>query len=526
MQTLRCLTGLWLLLLLAASVLGGAVPGQVPEDDDEGMHPHLEDNARTAPEPRIKAEKTHEYWLSASKQHILEKLSYVRNTQRAKNIILFLGDGMGLATLAAARSYMGGEELKLAFEEFPYTGLSKTYCVDKIVPDSASTSTSYLCGVKANYGTIGVNAHIKRGDCVAMANQTNHVFSVAKWAMDAGKAAGLVTTTRVTHASPSGVYAHTADREWENNAVLEEACGEQAKGLDDIAVQLIHGEVGSKLKVMLGGGRRNFMDPQFYDKGRRTDGRNLVEEFEAMSERNTYVKNRKKLLKVNATETDRLLGLFTKSHMHYHLEQLADPENTEPTLEEMTEKAIEMLETEENGYFLFVEGGKIDISHHDTMARIALDETAELSKAVARARKMTSEKDTLIVVTSDHSHTFSLGGYQKRGSDIFGKAKSKGTDGKPYLALSYANGKSFETYYNTQTHERVDLMTLFAEDPDPAQLFPATAPLESETHGGEDVGVFASGPWAHLFTGVYEQNTIPHMLAYAACVGDGQKACD
>lgn len=137
---------------------------------------------------------------------------------------------------------------------------------------------------------------------------------------------------------------------------------------------------------------------------------------------------------------------------------------------------------------------------------------------------MTSKKDTLIVVTSDHSHTFSVGGYQPRGSDIFGEAESKGTDGKSYLALSYANGKSFESFYDTEANERVDPLTLLSDDA--AQLFPATAPLESETHGGEDVGVFASGPWAHLFTGVYEQNTIPHMLAFAACVGDGKTACD
>ncbi|KAM8710428.1 hypothetical protein ACLKA7_017101 [Drosophila subpalustris] len=520
MWTLKFLC-LW---LLAATVWAGAVPGQPPLDDDDDMHPDLQQIHSRTTARGLKKEKTQEYWLEASKEHILEKLEYVRNEKKAKNIILFLGDGMGLATLAAARNYIGGEEQKLSFEQFPYTGLSKTYCVDKIVPDSASTSTSYLCGVKANYGTIGVNAHVRRGDCLAMANTTNHVFSIAKWAMDAGKAAGFVTTTRVTHASPSGNYAHTADREWENNALLEEACGDQAEQLDDIAVQLIHGEVGRKLKVMLGGGRRNFYDQELYKNGRRTDGRDLVAEFESLSKGNKYVKNRKNLLKVDATETDRLLGLFSKSHMHYHLEQLADEENSEPTLEEMTEKAIEMLEQEENGYFLFVEGGKIDISHHDTMARIALDETAEFSKAIKLAKKLTSKKDTLIVVTSDHSHTFSVGGYQPRGSDIFGEAKSTGTDGKPYLPLSYANGKSFDSFYDTETHQRVDPLSLLSDDA--AQLFPATVPLESETHGGEDVGVFASGPWAHLFTGVYEQNTIPHLLAYAACVGDGRTACD
>ncbi|KAI8040637.1 hypothetical protein M5D96_006580 [Drosophila gunungcola] len=198
----------WFGLTLLTIVSGAAVPGKAPVDE-ERMHPHLPSSPRLR---SIAGEDTQEYWHSAGKKLIREKLEYVRNTNKAKNIILFLGDGMGLATLAAARSYIGDEELKLSFEEFPFTGLSKTYSVDKIVPDSACTSTSYLCGVKANYGTIGVNAHVKRGDCLAMADEKNHVFSLGKWAMDAGKAAGLVTTTRVTHASPSGVYAHVADR--------------------------------------------------------------------------------------------------------------------------------------------------------------------------------------------------------------------------------------------------------------------------------------------------------------------------
>lgn len=163
----------WIRLGLLTVVWGAAVPGRAPVDE-ERMHPHLP----TSPRLRtISGEETQEFWHSASKKLIREKLEFVRNTKKAKNIILFLGDGMGLATLAAARSYIGGEELKLSFEEFPFTGLSKTYSVDKIVPDSACTSTSYLCGVKANYGTIGVNAHVKRGDCAAMANETNHVFS-------------------------------------------------------------------------------------------------------------------------------------------------------------------------------------------------------------------------------------------------------------------------------------------------------------------------------------------------------------
>lgn len=118
---------------------------------------------------------------------------------------------------------------------------------------------------------------------------------------------------------------------------------------------------------------------------------------------------------------------------------VADAEK-QPTLAEMTKKAIEVLRKQRNGFFLFVEGGLIDAAHHNLLAKIALDETAELSKAVQQAVDMTSEEDTLIVVTADHSHTMTMSGYPVRGNDISGLTGYKGTDKLPYSTLSYANG--------------------------------------------------------------------------------------
>lgn len=114
--------------------------------------------------------------------------------------------------------------------------------------------------------------------------------------------------------------------------------------------------------------------------------------------------------------------------------------SVQPTLEEMTKKAIEILSKEKNGFFLFVEGGLIDTGHHLTTARTALDETVELSKAVQKAVDMTSEDDTLIVVTSDHSHTMTMSGYPDRGNDILGLIGVLSKDGLPIATLSYANG--------------------------------------------------------------------------------------
>lgn len=112
----------------------------------------------------------------------------------------------------------------------------------------------------------------------------------------------------------------------------------------------------------------------------------------------------------------------------------------QPTLAEMTRKAIEVLKKEKNGFFLFVESGLIDFGHHNLMAKVAMDETVELSKAVQQAVDLTSEDDTLIVVTSDHSHTMTMSGYPTRGNDISDLSGSMGTDNLPYMTLSYANG--------------------------------------------------------------------------------------
>lgn len=113
---------------------------------------------------------------------------------------------------------------------------------------------------------------------------------------------------------------------------------------------------------------------------------------------------------------------------------------------------------------------------------------------------------------------------QPRGNDIFGYAGT-GSDDLPYFSLSYANGPGYYTHWKTDTPGggRVDPRTL---DQTPVSFrFPGTLPRVEETHGGEDVGIWAVGPWAHLFQGVIEQNAIPHILAYASCIGNGLKSC-
>ncbi|KAB0792962.1 hypothetical protein PPYR_12582 [Photinus pyralis] len=469
-------------------------------------------------------EATASFWNSQADKTIADRLKNTINTNVAKNVILFLGDGMSITTLAASRMHMGqrnnenGEQSQLSFEKFPYTGLSKTYCVDRQVADSACSATAYLCGVKANEGTSGVTAKVLRKDCKAMMDKANHVYSVAHYSQLKGKRTGLVTTTRVTHASPSAVYAHTAYREWEGDSDIARD-NEDTNACDDIAEQLVNGDTGKNLNVIFGGGREKFtpnteVDPT-NNKGSRLDGKNLINEWKQKrgSAKHQYVHDRAGLQGI-ANDTEYALGLFSTGHMDYNL--LRNKE-VQPSLEEMTVKAIRLLSQGDKGFFLFVEGGLIDFGHHANQARIALDETIEFQKAIQAAVDITNEQDTLIVVTSDHAHTMTLNGYPERGNDVLGFG-GKGTDGIDYTTLSYANGPSASVKSERSDPSKADLSK-------PETRFPSLVPIKYETHGGEDVGIFARGPWAHLLTGVTEQNVIPHVLKYASCVGTVDGKC-
>lgn len=339
--------------------------------------------------------------------------------------------------------------------------------------------------------TIGVNGNMRWNDCVDTNNKNKHTVSITKNAQDAGMATGFVTTARATHATPAGVYANTASRYWEDDSeVLLDRCDPDT--IDDIAEQLIHGEVGSKLKVMLGGGSRNFIPNTVQEhgvSGSRQDGKNLIEEWLAKSpSTRTYVNNRTRLMEIDtATYDGELFGLFHSSHMNYNLDTIRlNRQEINPTLPELTKIAIELLSKDENGYFLFVESGRIDHGHHGTQARLAIDETLEFDKAINAAIEMVDLEETLVIVTADHSHVFTFGGYPVRGNDIFGLSPSGTQDGMPFLTLSYANGPGYSTH--RQNNTRVDPRTLNREGD--AFYFPATVPLSSETHGGEDVWTF------------------------------------
>lgn len=424
---------------------------------------------------------------------------------RAKNVILFVGDGMGVATITAARIFAGqqrgvdGESFELTLDRAPHTALSRTYSHDYQVADSAATVTAMASGVKTRSGTINVTSAVPYGDCAGQAAATTRtLFEVAE---ERGLATGVVSTARLTHATPAGVYAHAANRDWENDAKAPAGCA-------DIARQLVEWPFGDGLEIALGGGRANFLPKAA--GGARADGRDLTAEWSARSAGHRYVSTAEQLAATDLAAGVRVLGLFNPSHMTYEVERGG---TGEPSLAEMTAAAITRLATEPGGYALLVEGGRIDHAHHDGRAAKALIEAVALDEAVAKALSMTDPRDTLIVVTADHSHTLTISGYAARNAPILGLAgaeegDARAKDGKAYTTLSYANGPGAAL-------DGVRADPAGAETSDPNYRQQALVPLGDETHGGEDVAIFAWGPGSEAFAGSMEENVIFHNVARA-----------
>jgi len=239
--------------------------------------------------------------------------------------------------------------------------------------------------------------------------------------------------------------------------------------------------------------------------------------------RSTYVWNRDQFNALDVQAVDHVLGLFSPSHMAYEQDRAKDPAG-EPSLSEMTEKAIDILKKNEKGFVLMVEGGRIDHAHHEVNAQRALTETIEFANAVSVALRKTDRRDTLIIVTADHSHVFTIAGYPTRGNSIIGyvvgndargEPESEPVEdaaGRPYTTLGYTNGPAHPRDCDGKVNSGV------APD-DPAYRQGGAVPMGSETHGGEDVPLYADGPMAHLFHGVMEQHVIFHVMAAALAVG-------
>lgn len=464
-------------------------------------------------------------WQGVVQLGLALALGLASGQSHAKNVIFFLGDGMGISTVTAARIYAGqtagatGEEYSLAFEEFPHLALIKTYNTDAQVPDSAGTITALTTGEKTRIGVLGINSTVARDDCAAALQNT--LPTLAELAEQAGMGTGVVSTARITHATPAGAYAHTPNRNWESSATTPDDA--QALGCQDIASQLVAMPFGDGIDVILGGGRREFMptemsDPEYPNKqGARDDGRNLIEEWLAADSDRRYAWNGDTIAQWLAAPeplSGQLMGLFEPSHMQYEADRARDP-GKEPSLRDMTALAVKQLSAKKEGYFLLVEAGRIDHAHHFSNAFRALGDTVALSEAVQWVVDNVDLSETLILVTADHSHTMTISGYPRRGNPILGTVEMEpgkpmfDATGKPYTTLSYANGPGYRK-------QRPDLSDVDTQARNFQQL--GTVPMQAETHAGEDVAAFATGANATAVRGVMEQNRLFNVM-YDALFG-------
>ena len=487
-------------------------------------------------------------WFRGGQAAVAKARRLAGESPRARNVILFLGDGMGMSTITAARILAGqqeghpGEEHRLSFEAFPHVALLKTYNTDQQVPDSAGTMTAIVSGVKTKAGVLGVDDRVTRGDARSVSGA--QVPSLFEQAEMAGLATGIVSTARLTHATPAALYGHTAHRDWESDAQLPAAA--KADDFPDLARQFVEFSAGDGIDVTLAGGAAYFTPKSPADTdppgplGKRTDGRWLLQEWQEARSGRRVLRSRQELLELDPTADGQILGVFHPDHMSFAVDRAMDPQ-IEPTLVEMTRAAIARLEAKGDGYVLMVEGGRIDHGHHANSAYRALTETLEFSDAVAAAVRDTDPSETLIVVTADHSHPLTLAGYVRRGNPILGLAEentatgetktSQDGSGRPYATLNYTLGPGYPGASTVQPegskrfpHYKPDGLRFELgvrpelgsdETRDPQYLQESMIPRYSGTHSGEDVPVYATGPGSALFHGGQEQHFLYHALVEA-----------
>ncbi len=433
----------------------------------------------------------------------------------ATNVIFFLGDGMGPTTVTASRIYKYGEAGQLTMESLKRTARIKTYSLDGQTTDSAPSMAAYMTGVKMRNEVISMSpetvardsankSYTSGADSTCPAGNGSAVTTLLELAKKAGKSVGAVTTTTVTHATPAATYAHICNRNGENAIAAQAVPGGAG----------YNSALGNGVDVLLGGGTDHFLPTSL--GGKRTDGRDLTAELKAQGY--TYVNSGTAFKAVDTAATTKLVGLFNKSLLNYELDR-AKTANAidEPSLADMTEKAIKLLQKNGKGFFLMVEGGRIDHALHNTNAKRALEDTIAFDDAIKRALGLVDLKNTLVVVTADHDHTMTINGYSHKGNNILGKVTdikkttvqktpvlATAGDSLPYTALVFGNGA-------VRNSTRSDLTSTDTAADDYYQevgVKLGAAGAYPETHGGGDVMLFSSGAGSAGFKGTLDNTKV------------------
>ncbi|MBS2100225.1 alkaline phosphatase [Carboxylicivirga linearis] len=347
--------------------------------------------------------KNEKFEYTAEQQHEVVQFDIddVRFKRKPKNIILFIGDGMGAAQVFAGITANGGE---LNIQNMPFVGFSKTQSADNYVTDSAAGGTALSSGKKTTNGTIGLDAY------------GNKATTILEYAERNEKATGLVSTSAITHATPASFIAHQPSRN-----MYEQIAGDF---------------MNTDIDLFIGGGADFFM--------KRVDGRDLLQELRDKGYRTAY-----NMQEIEPVTEGKLAVLTAVGHN-------AGYRDRGDMLTEATTKAIEVLSNADSkGFFLMVEGSQIDWGGHQNDASYNTGEVLDMDKAVGEAIKFAiNDRRTLIIVTADH--------------ETGGMSVNEGDMSIGYIKAAYTTGD----------------------------------------HTGIMVPVFAIGPGAEEFTGIYENTEI------------------
>jgi alkaline phosphatase len=435
----------------------------------------------------------------------------------AKNVIFFLGDGMGPVTSTASRIFKYGEAGQLTMDTLPRTARIRTFSLDAQTTDSAPSMAAYMTGVKMRNEVLSMDGNTKaiapgKDAVTGVSNSVNNcpaagngaaVTTVLEQAATKGKATGVVSTARLTHATPAATYAHICHRDTEYEIARQATPGGDG----------YNKALGAGLDVLMGGISYHWRPYNATTTPRgRPDGRDLVAELQGKGY--SYVND---LASLNAAPAGKIIALFdqalTQGHMSYELDR--DPAK-EPSLSQMTVKAIDALARNPNGYFLMVEGGRIDHALHGTNAKRALAETIAFDDAIKAALGKVDLSNTLVVVTADHDHTMAFNGYSPLGNDILGKSRdikskqlAKAADGLPYTTLVFGNGTG------ARKPVRDDLTNVDTSGNKDYQQEVGVPLSGAETHGGGDVFLYATGAGSALFKGSVDNTKVYGMVKSA-----------
>ena len=459
-------------------------------------------------------------WAKYNERNISYNVVAPKIQKPAKNVILFIGDGMSLQVKQMARILSKGivEEKYndvLEMEKLDRMAIITTSGYDFLTPDSANSASAYATGHKATVGSMGVY--------MTENTDTPHVENIIEiLRRKSKKSIGLVSTANITDATPAAMVSHLRKREYQ----------------DIIAFDLLR----VKPEVILGGGLKNFLPDEKYNK-------NLIASYKKNGYEIVYDRD-----SLKQTESKKILGLFHYDNMNVYLdrEMLRNKDvlgeyDKQPTLIDMTKKAIEILSENKDGFFLMVEGGNIDKQLHRMDWQRATYDTIELDKSVAIARDFAkSNGETLIIVVADHAHGASITGtyYEadgKSGRDgvmiynkfipellnspyytsIFPTFKDEDKDGFPddpdpkiTLAVQYANHPDYKVYYRFR--EKPSEPTIlkngkYITNPNNKVVkYAGNIPYdeEHEAHSADDVILMSEGVGSDYFKGVMDNTEV------------------